>query len=257
MQTHKRPGVHPTTSFDLGSSVSTPVNSDTEADMADIKNAQRLTMTVTPIYSSPDTNRVIRQVVRGQYAALQNEAEQGLRRQRVYLVATDLSEEAAYALEWTIGTVLRDGDSMIAVYAVDEEAGTGASGGITNVQSDSVHRSADLDQNSTSQANTNNSTSVMERQSPSVPPSSLEIINEAGAGRPSNTQVDDVASLEQPNLANMEKAERERYQACTEVSERCIKLLRKTRLQIRVVVEVFHCKSPKHMITEVVCSFHQ
>jgi hypothetical protein len=37
-----------------------------------------------------------------------------------------------------------------------------------------------------------------------------------------------------------------------EVSDRCVKLLRKTRLQARVVVEVFHCKSPKHMITEVV-----
>lgn len=56
------------------------------------------------------------------------------------------------------------------------------------------------------------------------------------------------------NVAAMGKAEKERYQACVEVSDRCVKLLRKTRLQVRAVVEVFHCKSPKHMITEVVSS---
>ena len=55
------------------------------------------------------------------------------------------------------------------------------------------------------------------------------------------------------NVSAMGKAEKERYQACVEVSDRCVKLLRRTRLQVRAVVEVFHCKSPKHMITEVVC----
>ena len=51
-----------------------------------------------------------------------------------------------------------------------------------------------------------------------------------------------------------DKAEKERYHATQEITDRCIKLLRKTKLQVRVVVEVFHCKSPKHMITEVVCA---
>ena len=227
------------------------MNSDTETDLADIKNAQRLAMTASPIYSSPDTNRVIRQIVRGQYAVFQNEAEQGLRRQRAYLVATDLSEEAAYALEWTIGTVLRDGDSMIAVYAVDEESGTGASsdlhagdidGNNKATGTSDVLRTADTD-----------STSLSERQTPS-PLANLTIsTNEADPGDQNAGQTTDDIAPGHPNLAGMEKAERERYQACTEVSERCIKLLRKTRLQIRVVVEVFHCKSPKHMITEVVC----
>lgn len=211
-------------------------------------------MTVSPIYSSPDTNRVIRQIVRGQYAVFQTEAEQGLRRQRAYLVATDISEEAAYALEWTIGTVLRDGDSMIAVYAVDEESGTGASSDTHTNQVDGtnkgtgtgdVHGTADVD-----------TMSLSEKQSPS--PSAKPVIStgEADLGDRNNDQLKDSIAPGQPNLASMEKAERERYQACTEVSERCMKLLRKTRLQIRVVVEVFHCKSPKHMITEVVRYLH-
>ena len=222
--------------------------------MADIKNAQRLAMTISPIYSSPDTNRVIRQIVRGQYAILQNEAEQGLRRQRVYLVATDLSEEAAYALEWTIGTVLRDGDSMIAVYAVDEESGTGASGDINSAQIDGINRSAGVDEKSTLKANEIKTTSLLANQSSSVLSSSVVASHEAG--RSNSNQANGGMSPDRPDFARMEKAERERYQACTEVSERCIKLLRKTRLQIRVVVEVFHCKSPKHMITEVVCRHH-
>ena len=225
--------------------------------MADIKNAQRLAMTVSPIYSSPDTNRVIRQIVRGQYAVFQTEAEQGLRRQRAYLVATDLSEEAAYALEWTIGTVLRDGDSMIAVYAVDEESGTGASSDLHASYVDDNNKGTSTgDVSRTTDAE---SMSLSEKQSPSPSTKPMISTDESGPANRNADQIDDGIAPDQPNLASMEKVERERYQACTEVSERCIKLLRKTRLQIRVVVEVFHCKSPKHMITEVVCyiSLHQ
>src|SRR5690606_26903458 len=32
-----------------------------------------------------------------------------------------LSSEAAYALEWTIGTVLRDGDTLLAISAMEED----------------------------------------------------------------------------------------------------------------------------------------
>ncbi|KAI7643879.1 hypothetical protein KC319_g12492, partial [Hortaea werneckii] len=47
-------------------------------------------------------------------------------------------------------------------------------------------------------------------------------------------------------------AETERRRAIETITNRCTYLLRKTRLQVRVVVEVFHCKSPRHMITEVI-----
>ncbi len=55
-----------------------------------------------------------------------------------------------------------------------------------------------------------------------------------------------------PDTRNMPRAERERMRATEDITHRCVKLLRKTRLQVRVVVEVIHCKSPKHLITEVV-----
>ncbi|KDQ20874.1 hypothetical protein BOTBODRAFT_50921 [Botryobasidium botryosum FD-172 SS1] len=42
-------------------------------------------------------------------------ASKGKEQGRRYVVASDLSEESKYAVEWAIGTVLRDGDEMIVV----------------------------------------------------------------------------------------------------------------------------------------------
>ena len=121
----RKTGVHPNTSFDYtASAANTPVGSEDEADLCDLKKAQNLSINMSTIDNSVP-NRVIRTIVRGDFALVQEEADQGRLRQRKYLVATDLSEESVYALEWTIGTILRDGDTLYAVYAVDEETGTG------------------------------------------------------------------------------------------------------------------------------------
>lgn len=44
------------------------------------------------------------------------------RRRRMYIVASDLSEESRYAVEWGIGTVIRDGDYLLIVTVVENEA---------------------------------------------------------------------------------------------------------------------------------------
>jgi hypothetical protein len=44
------------------------------------------------------------------------------RKRRRYVVASDLSEESRYAVEWGIGTVLRDGDEMLLVSVLENEA---------------------------------------------------------------------------------------------------------------------------------------
>ncbi|KAF8908912.1 hypothetical protein CPB84DRAFT_1766327 [Gymnopilus junonius] len=46
----------------------------------------------------------------------------GERRKRTYVIASDLSEESRYAVEWGIGTVLRDGDEMLIVTVVENES---------------------------------------------------------------------------------------------------------------------------------------
>lgn len=62
-----KPGVHPNTSFDVASSgLSTPVDSDTEADISDIKRAQKLSINMTSIVSTPATSRCVRTIFRGE-----------------------------------------------------------------------------------------------------------------------------------------------------------------------------------------------
>lgn len=46
----------------------------------------------------------------------------GGRKKRRYVVASDLSEESRYAVEWGIGTVLRDGDEMWLVTVIENES---------------------------------------------------------------------------------------------------------------------------------------
>jgi nucleotide-binding universal stress UspA family protein len=50
------------------------------------------------------------------------EGKTGDRKQRRYVIASDLSEESRYALEWGIGTVLRDGDQLLIVTVVENES---------------------------------------------------------------------------------------------------------------------------------------
>lgn len=242
-----RTGIHPTTSFDATiSDVSTPYDSDHEEELNDIRRAQSMKIAVSPIHSTPAAHRCIRQITRGDFARFQEEAEQGLRRQKMYLVATDLSDEAAYALEWTIGTVLRDGDTLLAVYAVDEEVGTGGEATGSSLE---TGQGANVVRDMASAVKTlSNEVSLNlpgdSGHSPSPFRSSISINRDTESRvRGADGELD---------VSKMDKAERERYFAVREVSDRCVSLLRKTRLQVRVVVEVFHCKSPKHMITEVV-----
>jgi hypothetical protein len=44
------------------------------------------------------------------------------RTKKKYIVASDLSEESRYAVEWGIGTVLRDGDEMLIVTIVENDS---------------------------------------------------------------------------------------------------------------------------------------
>ena len=233
--------MHPTTSFDR-SGISTPMASDTEAELSDIKRAQRMHLSLSPANSTPESHRVIRTIIRGEFSKMQQEADEGLRRQRTYLVATDLSDEAAHALEWTIGTVLRDGDTLLAIYAVNEESGTGKSGDSDSVQGVavgegalSVHDQAAVVDSQTAKAAQQHATAPSPLSTPSLQ-----------LGRQS------VSASASPESRQRSKAEQERLHVAGDITQRCIKLLRKTRLQVRVVIEVIHCKSPKHLITEVV-----
>ncbi len=228
--------VHPMSAFDVApSGTATPLSSDDESH-SELRAAQKLSLTMSAIHSTPSAHRALRQIVRGDFGHFQREAEEGRRRQRMYLVATDISPEAEHALEWTIGTVLRDGDTLFAVYAADQdEAAAAGEGGVD------IGKGADMVKDT---ANI-----VRGLQSTNVPPNSPGPSPLARAGQLATPSTGDNRSRSRGVYG---AAEAERRRALEDITARCIRMLRKTRLQVRVVVEVFHCKSPRHMITEVI-----
>ncbi|KAI9811248.1 MAG: hypothetical protein M1827_005580 [Pycnora praestabilis] len=235
----KKQGVHPSASFDSpASGVNTPHDSDNE-EMKEIRKAQNMSVVSSIIHSTPESHRAVRTIHRGDFSKMEEEAKEGIRRQRTYVVATDLSDEAAHALEWTIGTVLRDGDTLYAIYAVDQETGTGkggdSEGGVRTGEGASTMMDTAAVVNSLTRNIQNTTSSAL---SPlAVPGLGSGTIDTAGNS---------------PNTRNMSKREQERYHATEDISQRIVRLLRKTRLQVRVVVEVIHCKSPQRLITEVI-----
>lgn len=225
--------VHPQTSFDIPtpysrSAAGTPYGSEDEAEKEDIHRAQKLSISMSAI-DNRVPNRSIRTIIRGDFAGLQEEADGGRRRQRKYLVALDLSEESVYALEWTIGAVLRNGDTMFAIYAMHEdgnpssvEVGDGAK---------AMQDAAAVVGTQTREASLNHGRALLGRLSPGT----------ASKANSSDARASPMA-------------EAERVKAVETISNTCIKLVRKTLLQVRIAVEVIHCKSPKLMVTEAVSS---
>ena len=229
--------VHPNTNFDRDVCRPASPNTSDSEELNDIRRAQKLNINSSPVDSSVP-HRVIQTIIRGDFASMQEEANEGSRRLRTYLVATDLSGEAAYALEWTIGTVLRDGDTLIAVYAVDEEVGTGVTG-----DSLPIGEGAKAMQDTTA---------IMERMTVASQKGLLMALPSPlskASFRPSSRKSSAANSTDSRALS---KAEQERAHAIEKLSETCLRFLRKTKLQVRIAIEVIHCKSPRYMITEAV-----
>lgn len=231
-----KPQIHPSTSFETTSAANTPFGSEDEAELSDIKRAQKLNIQMSSINNTVH-NRSIRTIVRGDYANVLEETEGSRRRRRRYMVTTDLSEESVYALEWTIGTILRDGDTMFAVCALHEDSSAG-----TSVQ---IGEGAKAMQDSAAIVGSQTEETAQKSQhDPSSTYLSRAILGRLSSGTDSRPGSVDGRG--------MTKAESERVRAVESISQTCVRLLRKTLLQVRIAVEVIHCKSPKHMITEAV-----
>jgi len=216
-------------------------NPDAQANIIDIGNAQKLPIQRTMI-TDPHPSRTLRQIVRGNFNAIQKEARNPAtahpRRLRKYLVATDLSSEATHALEWCVGTVLRDGDTLLAVYCVDEETG------ITSAEETQ-------DESTTKDWIDLNGVVV---PVPGKPVDNNYFPRQNGVVANSSAKLEGNRSRATSPIGHrrLPKVVEERHRAVQQITERVEKLLRKTILQVKVVVEVIHCKSPKHLITEII-----
>ena len=239
--TTKKGGVFPQTSFDEhpASAATSAASSEFDGDFSDIKRAQKMSINVSQVDTSQQ-DRVIRTILRGDWASMEEEVNDGRRRARLYLVATDLSDEAIYALEWTIGTILRDGDTMIAMYAIDEETASskgGDSEAKTNAQMDEgVKEAQEMKESMAKQTEKTKQHPIVAHN-----PSALAPANYIPA-------TETVSLKGSVDARAHSKAEMERFHAVEDISQTCIRLVRKTRLQVRIFVEVVHCKSPKHML---------
>ena len=232
--------VRPNTNFDQSVSKTpspsvSPFTTDSE-EMEDIRHAQRLNVICSSI-DSTIPHRVIQTIFRGRFLNMLKESEEGTRRVRDYLIATDLSEEAFYALEWTIGTVLRDGDTLYAIYAVDDETGTAKTGDAVPIGEGGKAMQ--------------DTTAVMEKMTAATKKGALMSLPSSiskAAFRTSSRS----SSAARPDSDAHAKAAQDRLHALEKLSETCLGFLRGTGLQVRIVIEVIHCKSSRHMITEAV-----
>lgn len=288
-RTHK---VHPASSFDPqslsapNSALATPVGSDDEAEYSDIRKAQNLSIYLSPADTSVP-NRVIQTIVRGEWSSVMKELEEdaanGKKRMRTYLVATDLSEEAEYALEWTFGTIARDGDTVYVMYAIDEEVANKANSklgpaaavdspvsgevrdgqkvvadiaAVVGSQTEKTMKnprpmrysigSGGIVGRSQSRGGRDSPRALSTHQAGGTTSARGSMSAGAGVGA---AGVGATISCFDTARSLLEK---ERRRALERITSKCIHLLRKTRLQVRVAVEVIHCKNPKHLITEAV-----
>jgi nucleotide-binding universal stress UspA family protein len=238
-------GVHPSTSYDHGPASEYALANESEDDqeVSEIKRAQNLSFSMTPIIQHPEYNRSIRMIYRGEYSKIVQQMEEEHHRIRKYLVATDLSDESTHALEWAIGTVLRDGDTLIAIYCVDEETGIVGEAGLAPDESSAIKEQA---------AAINAVTSI---RTPPVSTSTLSAFPHPQRVSVLSMNTDASSINLSPHASTSRersKGEDERRRAVMDISDRVTRLLRKTQLQVRVIVEVIHCKNPKHLITEVI-----
>ncbi|KAI5284779.1 hypothetical protein KEM54_001075, partial [Ascosphaera aggregata] len=291
--------IHPATSFDPqnasapNSAFATPVGSEDEAEYSDIKKAQNLSIYLSPADTSVP-NRIIQTIVRGEWSSVMKELEEasvnGKKKLRTYLVATDLSEEAEYALEWTFGTIARDGDTVYVMYAIDEEVATKANsklGASAVTDSPAVGEVRDgkkvvadiaavvgsqtekTMKNPRSMRYSIGSSGMLGRSHSrggrdSPRPLSTHRLHgsnsRTASARGSMSGLATSVSADAANAgalsslldAGRSLLDKERRRALDRIISKCIHLLRKTRLQVRVAVEVIHCKNPKHLFTEAI-----
>jgi len=95
--------------------------SDTEPDARALHCALPMEITLSPITSTPETQRVISTILRGEYELIVKEAEEGNKRELNYLDSRDFCGETRNALEWRIRTALGNCDTLMAIYDIDQD----------------------------------------------------------------------------------------------------------------------------------------
>ncbi|KIW34546.1 uncharacterized protein PV07_01323 [Cladophialophora immunda] len=214
------------------SSVTSAEEDDDEE--AAIRKAKTLALNISPLDSTV-ADRHVRIILRGNWAHFYQESEVGKRTARLYLLCSDQSVEASYAMEWVVGTMMRDGDTLLAIYAIEDESSgktTEAEREILTAEGSKAGKDASaVMQTLTRQTTQGGGTSFgLGKESQYIPATEVESLTGSVDAR------------------KVSKKEMERLKAIEGLTQDFVKLVRKTTLQVRCMVEVIHCKSPKHLI---------
>lgn len=189
-------------------------------------------------------DRTVKMIIRGDWNAFQNYEDevQELRHEpRLYLVCTDLSNEATYALEWTVGTLLKDGDTILIISALEDETAPESQHfeePTLEIKLESAKAAEDA----------NNTMDTLTRQT----------TNQEGDSKYEEKKKlklaalkDQARSLSRTGRA-WSKTDEQRVKAVDKLETDFLRFVRKTTLQVRCMFEVIHCRSPRHLILNAV-----
>lgn len=236
-------GVHPPSNFDQRR-LSMSATSNTDDDEDAIAKAKTLGLNISPL-DTKVIDRHVRMIIRGDWMKLHKEAVTGNRNTRTYLACTDLSVEATYAMEWTVGTIMRDGDTLLAIYAIeDENASESPSSSSRNLE---VEKEVLHQEGAKAGKDANDAMAQLTRQTTNRDNESVQT-----KFIPATEMQSLTGSVDARKVG---KKELERLKAIDEITQNFLRLVRKTTLQVRCMIEVIHCKSPKHLILGAVSHY--
>ena len=212
---------------------------DEDEDAAAIRKAKTLALNESQLDTAVP-GRHVQMMIRGNWLQFNQEVEAGERTSRLYLLCSDLSVEASYAMEWVVGTMMRDGDTLLAIYAMEDENAVKITEAEREMSTAEGHQAgkdaSDVMASLTRQTTQGGGTSVgLGKEAKFVPAADAESLTGSVDAR------------------SLSRKEMDRLKAVEALKTDFFKLVRKTTLQVRCMIEVIHCKSPKHLILGAVC----
>lgn len=187
-------------------------------------------------------DRSVKMIIRGEWESFQDidDEETEFRHEpRLYLVCSDLSSEASHALEWTVGTLLKDGDTLLIISAIEDENAP--------KHKPDEEPSAEIKMESVKAARQAGATmETLTRQTTNTEGTKQEFLNTK------------IASLKDANARSLSRGSpgsrkgKDRVQAIEKLEQDFMKFVRKTTLQVRTMIEVLHCRSSRHLMLNAV-----
>ena len=213
-------------------------------DDAELKRAKALGIKVSAM-DELIKGRSVKMMVRGDWEACQDfedEDQQSRHEPRLYMVCTDLSLEATFALEWTVGTLLRDGDTLLLMNAIeDENAPKGKDFEAEPSLEIKLESAKAAEEASATMENLTRQTTNQHSDAQYEESRKQKLAVLKGSGR----------SLSRTGR-NWTKQDETRIKAIDKLESDFLKFVRKTTLQVRCMFEVIHCRSPRHLILNAV-----